>query len=316
MAKINTGYPMPELPEVEIIARNLRNGHPRKPQIDKIPDGEHIVREPRGEDETAPLFADSILGKVITGARLFWPRTLVEPDEQTFYHQITGQRVIDVGRRAKYLIIHLTSHKLIIHLRMSGDILISPVDQPLAPHDRLTLILDDQYRFAFNDTRKFGRVWLMDDPTFLFEKLGPEPFSDEFSPEWLYSALQKKNRQLKPLLLDQSFLAGMGNIYTDEALHRAGIHPLTPSGLVSKSQAEMLWAKIREVLLAGIQHNGSSIDWVYRGGGFQNHFGVYGREGELCPACETPIQRIVVSQRGTHFCPKCQDLSIIPGTFR
>jgi formamidopyrimidine-DNA glycosylase len=191
---------------------------------------------------------------------------------------------------------------------MSGDILVNPIEQPLAPHDRLTLTLDDEYRLTFNDTRKFGRVWLMDDPSQLFEKLGPEPFSDTFTPAWLFDALHKKNRQLKPLLLDQTFLAGMGNIYTDEALHRAGIHPLTPSGAVTAPQAGRLWKTIREVLHAGIQNNGSSIDWVYRGGGFQNYFRVYGREGEPCETCQTPIQRIVVGQRGTHFCPHCQNL--------
>jgi formamidopyrimidine-DNA glycosylase len=296
---------MPELPEVETIARNLREGHPRK-----NPSSEqgYRVRDPRAEYLSPPPSAISIVGKTITGANVLWHRTLAEPDEPTFLSKVIGQQIEDVGRRAKYLILHLTHQKLIIHLRMSGDILVNPIEQPLAPHDRLTLTLDDEYRLTFNDTRKFGRVWLMDDPSQLFEKLGPEPFSDTFTPAWLFDALHKKNRQLKPLLLDQTFLAGMGNIYTDEALHRAGIHPLTPSGAVTAPQAGRLWKTIREVLHAGIQNNGSSIDWVYRGGGFQNYFRVYGREGEPCETCQTPIQRIVVGQRGTHFCPHCQNL--------
>lgn len=298
---------MPELPEVETVARNLRDGHPREPSHDAPqPENGYKVREPRAEYLTPPPSAVSIVGKTITGAQVLWPRTLAEPDAPTFYNQITGQQVEDVGRRAKYLILHLTKQKLIIHLRMSGDILVTPREQPIAPHDRLTLTLDDQYRLAFNDTRKFGRVWLVDDPATLFGDLGPEPLSDEFTPEWLYTALQRKNRQLKPLLLDQSFLAGLGNIYTDEALHRAGLHPLTPSGSVSASQAARLWATIRRVLEDGIRHNGSSIDWVYRGGGFQNYFQVYGRGGQACYTCGTPIVRIVVGQRGTHFCPHCQ----------
>lgn len=296
---------MPELPEVETIARNLRHGHPRETSP-----AEHSyrVREPRAEYVTAPPSAIPVVGKTITGAQVFWPRTLAEPDEKSFYHQIIGQQIEEVGRRAKYLILHLSEQKLIIHLRMSGDIIITPLTEPLAPHDRLTLTLDDQYRLAFNDTRKFGRVWLMDDPTPLFAGLGPEPFSDEFTPEWLHAALQKKNRQLKPLLLDQTFLAGLGNIYTDESLHRAGLHPLTPSVLVSETQAARLRDTIREVLSDGIRHNGSSIDWVYRGGGFQNYFRVYGRGDEPCLTCGTPITRMVVGQRGTHFCPQCQPL--------
>ncbi|HLF90995.1 MAG TPA: bifunctional DNA-formamidopyrimidine glycosylase/DNA-(apurinic or apyrimidinic site) lyase [Anaerolineales bacterium] len=300
---------MPELPEVETVARNLRDGHPRE-QADNMsqPENSFKVREPRAEYVIPPPSAISIVGKTITGAQVLWHRTLAEPDEQTFYNQIIGQRIEDVGRRAKYLIIHLSKQKLIIHLRMSGDILIVPVDQALAPHDRLTLTLDGQYRLAFNDTRKFGRVWLVDDPAPLFANLGPEPFSDEFTSKWLYTTLQTKNRQLKPLLLDQSFLAGLGNIYTDEALHRARVHPLTLSGSVSESQTTRLWESIRQVLQDGIQHNGSSIDWVYRGGGFQNYFQVYDRVGKPCYTCGTPIARIVVGQRGTHFCPNCQVL--------
>jgi formamidopyrimidine-DNA glycosylase len=294
---------MPELPEVETIARSLRDGHARDPQpVEQT----YRVCEPRAEYVTTPPAHISVVGKTITGAQVLWPRTLAEPDERAFLHQITGQQIVDVGRRAKYLILHLSEQKLIIHLRMSGDILITPLAQPLAPHDRLTLTLDDHYRLAFNDTRKFGRVWLMDDPAPLFAPLGPEPFSDAFTPAWLYAAFQRKKRQLKPLLLDQTFLAGLGNIYTDESLHRAGLHPLTPSGAVSPEQAARLRDTIREVLSDGIRHNGSSIDWVYRGGGFQNYFRVYGRAGEPCLTCGTPISRIVVGQRGTHFCPRCQ----------
>ena len=298
---------MPELPEVETIARNLRDGHPREtPPVEQG----YRVREPRAEYLAPPPSSISVIGKTITDAQVLWPRTLAEPDLGTFSTQIIGQKIEAVGRRAKSLILNLTRQKLIIHLRLSGDILINPLTQPLAPHDRLTLTLDDQVRLAFNDTRKFGRAWFVDDPASLFAALGPEPFSDEFTPDWLYTALQRKNRLLKPLLLDQSFLAGLGNIYTDESLHRAGLHPLTPSSAVSVPQAARLRECIREVLQEGIRHNGSSIDWVYRGGGFQNYFRVYGRTGEACSTCGTPIERIVVGQRGTHFCPTCQKRSL------
>ncbi len=175
-----------------------------------------------------------------------------------------------------------------------------------ATHDRLILRLSDDRTLVFTDPRKFGRVWLVDDPAEIFKELGPEPLSDDFTPTRLYANLHAQHRQLKPLLLDQSFLAGLGNIYTDEALHMARLHPLTSSDAVSLEEAEILWMAIRAVLEEGIRRNGASIDWVYRGGDFQNHFRVYGRQGQPCPVCGTKIERIVVGQRGTHYCPTCQ----------
>jgi formamidopyrimidine-DNA glycosylase len=146
----------------------------------------------------------------------------------------------------------------------------------------------------------------VDDPEKVFADLGPEPLSDAFTAGWLHASLRSRKRLLKPLLLDQRFIAGLGNIYTDESLHRAKLHPLTRSDQVTKKQAERLWLAIRETLEEGIRRNGASIDWVYRGGEFQNHFRVYGRAGEACPVCGTKIQRMTVGQRGTHYCPKCQ----------
>jgi formamidopyrimidine-DNA glycosylase len=127
-----------------------------------------------------------------------------------------------------------------------------------------------------------------------------------FTAPYFYELLRARHRQIKPLLLDQAFIAGLGNIYTDEALHSARIHPLTLADSLDLTQAEKLLAGIRQVLQEGISRNGASIDWVYRGGDFQNHFRVYQRTGEPCPDCDTPIERIVVGQRGTHFCPTCQ----------
>jgi formamidopyrimidine-DNA glycosylase len=171
------------------------------------------------------------------------------------------------------------------------------------------LTLTNDTTLVFSDPRKFGRVWLVNDPGSVFQDLGPEPLSDEFTPEWLHAALHKRHRQLKTLLLDQSFLAGLGNIYTDEALHLARIHPLINSNAVSIEQAVILWTAIRQTLEEGIRRNGASIDWVYRGGDFQNHFRVYGRQGQPCPVCGSGIERIVVGQRGTHICPHCQAFS-------
>ena len=161
---------------------------------------------------------------------------------------------------------------------------------------------------VFNDTRKFGRVWLVEDAQSVLGGLGPEPLDESLTGSDFYRMLQKQKRQIKPLLLDQSFLAGLGNIYTDEALFQARIHPLTAACAIQKSEANELLAAIRSVLQEGIQRNGASIDWVYRGGDFQNHFQVYQRDGQPCSRCGTEIQRITVGQRGTHFCPRCQIL--------
>lgn len=274
---------MPELPEVETIARKL---------------------------------GPELTGRTIREADLRWSRTLATPSPKKFREQVTGQKIMGVSRRAKYFILHLSSLRpgsgqaftLLIHLRMSGDLLVRNSTIRPEKHDRLVLKLSGGKSLAFNDTRKFGRVWLTAEPEEILGRLGPEPLGADFTPEWLYAALRGKRRQLKPLLLDQTFLAGLGNIYTDEALHIAKLHPLGMSDSVSLKQARALHEAIRRVLEEGIRRNGASIDWVYRGGEFQNYFRVYDREGEPCPVCGTQIQRLVVGQRGTHICPKCQVL--------
>jgi formamidopyrimidine-DNA glycosylase len=136
--------------------------------------------------------------------------------------------------------------------------------------------------------------------------LGPEPLDPDFTSGELHRRLLAHRRQLKPLLLDQTFIAGLGNIYTDEALHLAGLHPLMISNTIDGPQSERLWFSIRQVLQDGIHRQGASIDWVYRGGDFQNYFRVYQRTGDPCPVCDAPIQRILVGQRGTHYCSNCQ----------
>lgn len=264
---------MPELPEVETIARML------KPQLE---------------------------GRTIRSVHLLWKRTLASPSPRLFASRITGQKILNVGRRAKFLQFQLSNDHLFIHLRMSGDLSVQGARYVPTMHDRLLFNLSGGNCLVFNDTRKFGRVWLTDDPEAVTAHLGPEPFDPAFTPQVLFSRLQSRHRQIKPLLLDQSFLAGMGNIYTDEALHLAGIHPLLESDKISLKKAEILFEAIRSVLEAGIEHNGATIDWVYRGGEFQNYFRVYGRAGEPCPVCGTTIERITVGQRGTHFCPGCQ----------
>lgn len=268
---------MPELPEVETIARNLR------PQLE---------------------------GRTILSARLFWARTLAIPKPEAFVERIIGQDIQKVSRRAKYLHMTLSRGHLFIHLRMSGDLWIKPTNYTPQKHDRLMLELSDGNWLVFNDPRKFGRAWLVDDPEDVTGDLGIEPLDPAFTAEMLHSLLTKRKRQLKPLLLNQKFIAGLGNIYSDEALHLARLHPLTQSDTILIGDSKRLFESIRAVLQAGIENNGASIDWVYRGGGFQNHFRAYGRTGEPCPTCGTPIERIIVGQRSTHFCPSCQRLKV------
>jgi formamidopyrimidine-DNA glycosylase len=272
---------MPELPEVETIARKLR------------PD---------------------LLGKTIGEADLRWARTLAFPSPRKFKAQIKGQEIKEVTRRAKFFILRLSDFSLLIHLRMSGDLFIKESKIGPAKHDRLILRLLPEPSAAqqgpsnliFNDTRKFGRVWLTANPEDVLGRLGPEPLSKTFTPKWLYTTLHNKHRLLKPLLLDQTFLAGLGNIYTDESLHLAKLNPLATSDSITVKQADALHEAIRTVLKEGIRRNGASIDWVYRGGEFQNYFRVYDRAGKPCPVCGTNIERIIVGQRSTHFCPNCQ----------
>jgi formamidopyrimidine-DNA glycosylase len=199
----------------------------------------------------------------------------------------------------------LPQRSLLFHLRMSGDLHVNSNDGE-NPHDRFVLYLEPDLRLAFTDPRKFGRIWLVSDPELFLSVLGPEPLTPDFTSDGLYQGLKSRRRRIKPLLMDQTFLAGLGNIYTDEALFLAGIHPLTPANLVTERQAHHLWKVIRAVLNEAIERNGASIDWMYQGGDFQNDFRVYQRNGEPCLKCGTAIIRLRVNQRNTHICPQCQ----------
>jgi formamidopyrimidine-DNA glycosylase len=284
---------MPELPEVETIARFLRLGG--QEQLTK---GASL---PAGRAS-----GPALINRRILGANLLWERTLVEPSPAEFSSRLVEQVIVDIGRRGKFLYFQLTRDWLLYHLRMSGDLLVRPNDSPLETHDRLVLDLEGDIQLVFNDARKFGRVWLVEEVDRVVGNLGPEPLDESLAAEDFFTHLHATRRQLKPLLLDQTFLAGLGNIYVDEALNLARLHPLTPANRLTQQQATRLLESIRTVLRDGIKRNGASIDWVYRGGDFQNYFRVYQRSGEPCPVCGTPIARITVGQRGTHFCPYCQ----------
>jgi formamidopyrimidine-DNA glycosylase len=276
---------MPELPEVETIARKLRQGE--------------------GDAVKLP-------GRIFTGVDLLWPRTIAQPSAEEFTSRLPGQIIETVGRQGKFLVFVLSQDVMLIHLRMSGDLRVEKKEDPAGclnqpeRHDRVILYLDENYRLAFNDVRKFGRIWLVKDAKSITANLGPDPFDPLLTASVFYHRLCLSHRQIKPLLLDQGFLSGIGNIYADESLHRAGLHPLSISNSISADQSQKLLESIRFVLEEGIRRNGASIDWVYRGGDFQNFFQVYQRTGQPCFVCGTLIERIIVGQRGTHYCPYCQ----------
>ena len=276
---------MPELPEVETVVRQLR-----------------------------PL----LVGRTVTGVTVGWARTISQPSVRAFRAQLVGRRVTALTRRAKYLVATLDDGRVLVgHLRMTGRFFVRAVAGAAEPGEpdgkfiRVSVLLDGGRELVFSDVRKFGRLALVSVLEDALPALGPEPLSPGMDGAWLAKALGARRRLLKPLLLDQSFLAGLGNIYVDESLHRAGLHPLQSSQRVSRERAGVLADAIRDILSRAISAEGSSFDTFYRTpegrpGAFQDEFAVYGRGGLPCRLCGTPIRRIVVGQRGTHFCPQCQ----------
>ena len=278
---------MPELPEVEYVARQLRQ---------------------------------TLVGRTIAAVRVNWPRTIAHPDAQAFCAELPGARVLGVDRRAKFLLISLSGEQsLVIHRRMTGNLLLVPaaagngsweaVDDPYC---RVVFLLDDGRRLVFTDPRKFGRIALYqaNELAAALGGLGLEPLSDEFTPDALSRLLAGRARQIKPLLLDQTCIAGIGNIYADEALFQAGIHPLRQAETLTPDEVARLHAAIRAVLTLGIEHGGTTFgrhqDIWGEAGRNREHLAVYQRAGAPCLRCGTPLARIVVAQRGTYFCPTCQ----------
>lgn len=287
---------MPELPEVETIVRSLRN-----PASDA------------GESSRSENSSPGVVGRAVQSISLLWEKSLAYPSVADFHRSLSGRKIDSVDRRGKFIQINFDKKVLLIHLRMSGDIRVEKTaENETRKHDRLIIRFADGWQMVFHDPRKFGRIWLVDRADEVTGGLGCEPLSEEFNANFLFHRLQSTTRCIKPFLLDQSIIAGLGNIYTDEALFLASIHPLTPARKIAFLQTESLVRSIRSVLEEGIRRNGASIDWVYRGGDFQNHFRVYQKTGEPCALCGTKIERIVVGQRGTHFCPHCQRLTENP----
>jgi len=232
-----------------------------------------------------------------------------QPPVEEFNSRLIGETITGVGRRGKYLLFSLTSGEwLIIHLKMTGSLWLTPPDR----FTRAVIHLNGGTKIYFRDPRKFGVMWLAADENSVGDKLGPEPLEAGFTAKTLAKALAKRTAPIKALLFDQSLIAGIGNMYADEALFLAKIHPLMPGGSLSKQEIERLHQAIRQVLSAGINDKGASTDTYFRPSGdigtahFQ--FRVAHRRGESCSICGTPLQRIPVRNRGSYFCPNCQPL--------
>jgi formamidopyrimidine-DNA glycosylase len=260
---------MPELPEVETTVRKLRG---------------------------------KVRGRRIVRFKATWPRQ-VSPSIAGVRRSILGRKIERLSRRGKYIVFHLDdSSVLLVHLGMSG--MLSLDDD--ADHVRAVWELDDGSRLLFSDARKFGRIRAAKDPGEALCKLGLEPLSKRFTPLALRKALASRSRQLKPLLMDQSVVCGLGNIYVDESLYRARLHPLTRADALTPAQVKRLHRAIVQTLRLAIRLSGTSFDWAYPGGRMQNKLLAYGRTGEPCKRCGRKIVRVLVGQRSTHFCPACQ----------
>jgi formamidopyrimidine-DNA glycosylase len=273
---------VPELPEVETIVADLRP---------------HLV------------------GRTILRAELAFPTIVRHPEPEEFVDAVVGMKIESVGRRGKYILIHL-SHDvvLVVHLGMTGQLRLVDQATPLAKHTHAVFFLDDGQQLRYRDPRRFGRLLLGTESALLearkMPRLGPEPIDPDFAADELHRRLRKRNAPLKAVLLDQKAIAGVGNIYADESLHRARLRPDRIASTVGKKSAARLHESLRESLRTAIANRGSSVD-TYRDawgelGGQQEQLLVYGRAGEPCFTCGRPLRAVRIAGRTTVFCTRCQ----------
>ncbi len=273
---------MPELPEVETIASDLRP---------------HLV------------------GRTIVSCELRFPTIVRHPEPEVFADLIAGHRIESVKRRGKYILIALGEERLlVVHLGMSGQLRLVSSETPIPDHTHAIFTLDDGRQLRYRDPRRFGRLLLGTEAGLrearAIPKLGPEPIDPDFTADGLYQALRRRRAPLKAVLLDQKALAGVGNIYADESLHRARLRPDRIAGGVSRKSARRLHESLRESLEAAIRNRGSSVD-TYRDawgeiGGQQEVLLVYGRAGQPCYTCGRPLSAVRIAGRTTVFCRRCQ----------
>ena len=290
---------MPELPEVETVARDLQRW---------------------------------VAGATIAGVDVAWERTIAHPQPlERFVAELRGARIARVGRRAKSVLVHLDDGRVLtVALRMTGALIVAPAGTDPDPYARVVFHLADGRQLRYRDVRKFGRIGLWEGGGLrarqrsravaertvpyrvgdVFGRHGPEPLTSTFTAARLAERLRGRSARLKTLLLDQSFIAGVGNIYADEALWRARLHPLRAADTLTPDEVRRLHRAIRSVLRQGIVNRGASFsDYVGADGepgANAEELAVYQRTGQPCLRCGTEVQRIVVGQRSTHFCPRCQ----------
>ncbi len=276
---------MPELPEVQTIVNDLN--------------------------------AADVIGIPISSARVFWARTIASPGSKSFCRRLKGRKFTAIRRRGKYLVFDMDDgNTLLLHLRMSGRLHLVAAGTPRIKHEHVILSFADGRQLRFHDTRKFGRLSLLKDPAPILDRLGPEPLAPGFTVKILGKLLNGRRRLLKSLLLDQTFIAGLGNIYVDEALWEARLHPLRLASTLSKSEIRALRQAISRVLKRGLKNLGTSL-----GSGKANFYSVASRQGRNkdqlkvfrrtdlpCPRCKAKVKRIIVGQRSTHICVQCQKL--------
>ena len=263
------------------------------------------------------LGAARLKGRKITAAKVFWARTIAEPSAKAFCQRIKGQQITAIRRRGKFIVFEFqTGDHLLMHLRMSGRLhLVSP-ERHRKKHEHVLLTLNGMQQLRLHDTRKFGRLYLTADPEHILGRLGPEPLARGFTPKELIDRLAPRKRMLKPLLLDQTFIAGLGNIYVDEALWDAMIHPCRTAASLTEKEMRALHRAIPRVLKRGLKNLGTSLGTgkanfysiARHQGRNSDQLKVFRRTGRPCPRCRTEIQRIIVGQRSTHICPKCQTM--------
>jgi formamidopyrimidine-DNA glycosylase len=281
---------MPELPEVQTIVNDLN--------IAGLP------------------------GSTVRSARVFWPRTIAVPSPECFCRQVKGKKISAVRRRGKFLVYDFSSGQhLLMHLRMSGRLHLVSKNTRRLKHEHVILSLDDGRQLRLHDTRKFGRIYLVENQEEILGRLGPEPLASGFTAAMLGERLNSRKRMLKPLLLDQTFIAGLGNIYVDEALWEAGIHPCRMASNLSKIEVERLQRAIVLVLERGLRNLGTSLGTgkanfysvAKHRGRNEDELKVFRRTGMQCLRCKSKIQRILVGQRSTHVCPACQAIPVQSG---
>ncbi len=265
------------------------------------------------------LNAAGIIGTTIIKARVYWPPSVANLSPGVFCRQMAGREISGIRRRGKWIEFAMVDDGcLLVHLRMTGRFHLTPADEKRAKHQHVILHLNNDLQLRYQDTRKFGRFYLVDTAEVILGTLGPEPLEKEFTARTLSRKLLGKNRILKPLLLDQTFIAGLGNIYVDEALWDAAIHPLRKSPSLSKSEIRALHRAIRKVLRRGIENLGTTLGSGQtnfysigrRRGRNRDRLRVFRKTGAPCLRCRTPIQRIIVGQRSTHICPTCQPIEV------